>query len=505
MRIRSSLGARVALLSVALAGLVLLAFGATTLALIRQMRLDNLDGDIRARVHPALSQPPDPKRWPELERALRYSIGAGQQGTVVLLVRDRKGQVQYRSPEWPKGLEAESLPAPGPVPEGDDRRASKNRPEPGNGPDAQREAGPSPRRPPPNEPPFDGRLERMRLSRPVFVTLTADARRWRVGVMGNQDITMAVAAEMGKFEAEMRQTGAAFVLALPVALLLIAAGGWLIVRRALRPIEALTRTAERITAKGLDQRIATAGAHAEFQRLITVFNEMMDRLQGSFEQAVRFSADAAHELRTPLTILQGKLEAALHDAEDGSPLQRGMSELLDEVQRLKAIIQKLLLFSMADTGQLKLNLETFDLSAALDEIEDDMRLVAPGLVIEKAIEPGVRVMADAVLLPQALQNLASNAIKYTPNGGTVALRLDKEAAQVRFVISNTWEGTPPIDPKRVFNRFYRGDESHNRGRDGVGLGLSLSREIARAHQGDLAMGDPCDGRITFTMTLPAAP
>ncbi|MCX7047488.1 MAG: hypothetical protein NTX50_18645, partial [Candidatus Sumerlaeota bacterium] len=112
MRIRSSFGARVALISVTLSGLVLLAFGATALALIRQMRLDRLDSDIRARVHPALSQPSDPKRWPELERALLYSIGAGQQGTVVLLVRDRAGQVQCRSDEWPKGLDAESLPLP---------------------------------------------------------------------------------------------------------------------------------------------------------------------------------------------------------------------------------------------------------------------------------------------------------------------------------------------------------------------------------------------------------
>lgn len=342
----------------------------------------------------------------------------------------------------------------------------------------------------------------MRPSPPVFVTLTADTRRWRVGVMGNQDITMAVAVEMGKFEAELRQTGAAFILALPVALLLIAAGGWLIVRRALRPIEALTRTAERITAKGLDQRIATAGSEAEFQRLITVFNQMMDRLQRSFEQALRFSADAAHELRTPLTILQGRLEGALHDAEDGSPLQRTFSELLDEVQRLKAVTQKLLLLSQADTGQLNLKLEPFDLSAALKEMQEDMRALAPGLRIEGDIPPGVRVVGDPTLLQQVLLNLATNAIKYTPDGGTVISRLTQDGATVRFSISNSYDGTAPLDTDRVFSRFYRGDPSRNRKTEGVGLGLSLAREIARAHRGDLAIEGPRDGWVTFTLTIP---
>lgn len=352
-------------------------------------------------------------------------------------------------------------------------------------------------------PAADGRA-RMRPSQPVFVMRTADARHWRVGVMGNQEIIMAVAVEMSKFEADLRQTAAAFILALPVALLLIAAGGWLIVRRALRPIEALTRTAEGITAKGLDQRIATAGAEAEFQRLITVFNQMMDRLQRSFEQASRFSADAAHELRTPLTILQGRLEGAFHDAEDGSPLQQTFSELLDEVQRLKAITQKLLLLSQADTGQLNLKMAPFDLSAALKEMLEDMRALAPGLRIEGDIPPDARVVGDPILLQQVLLNLTTNAIKYTPDGGTVISRLSRDGATIRFSISNSYDGAAPLDPERVFSRFYRGDPSRNRKTEGVGLGLSLAREIARAHRGDLAVEGPRDGWVTFTLTMPGA-
>ena len=136
-------------------------------------------------------------------------------------------------------------------------------------------------------------------------------------------------------------------------LLLAGLSAWFVAQRALRPIAALTRTAERVTARGLDQRIPAMPRDQEFNRLIIVFNEMLDRLEKSFQQATRFSADASHELKTPLARLQVELEQALESAPASSPQQEVYSSMLDEISRLKAMVQKLLLLSLADAGQLK--------------------------------------------------------------------------------------------------------------------------------------------------------
>lgn len=241
-------------------------------------------------------------------------------------------------------------------------------------------------------------------------------RSWRIGVMGNTRLTMILEINLENFNSEMQQVRNAFFIVLPVALLLIAAGGWLLAQRALRPVTALTQTAEQITVRGLDQRIPVEDKDKEFMRLITVFNRMMDRLEKSFGQAVRFSADAAHELKTPLTILQGQLEQAVQGAQAGSEEQRTYSELLEEVQRLKAITRKLLLLSRADSGQLSLSMELLDLSELLEDICEDTRILAPHLTVGKDIAPDLRVKADSDLICQVPRNLTDNAIKFNWEG-----------------------------------------------------------------------------------------
>jgi heavy metal sensor kinase len=315
---------------------------------------------------------------------------------------------------------------------------------------------------------------------------------------------MVLGLNLDRFNAEMDRARNAFLVALPSALGLIAAGGWLLARRALRPVATLTRTAERITARGLDQRIPPSEDDAEFVRLIGVFNQMLDRLEKSFHQAVRFSADAAHELKTPLTILQGELEQALHAAPAGSPQQQTLNRLLEEVQRLKSIMRKLLLLSLADSGQLKLTLEPMDLSAALESVCEDTQILAPRLSVEPDITPGIRVNADRDLLRQVVQNLTGNAIKYNRKDGTIRFWLREDGPAVLLTIANTGKSIPSSERERIFDRFYRADPSRNRKIEGVGLGLSLAREIARAHHGDLRLDDSQDGIISFTLALPPA-
>jgi heavy metal sensor kinase len=322
-------------------------------------------------------------------------------------------------------------------------------------------------------------------------TRFADGQEWRIGVLSNPDVTFVLGLNLDQYNSELRWLRVMFLMLMPTALLLIAAGGWWISQRALRPIRALTRTAESITAKGLDKRIPAEEEDAEFARLISVFNGMLDRLERSFTQAVRFSADSAHELQTPLAILQGEIEQALQEGRPGSHEQQVLSRLLEEVQRLKTITRKLLLLSRADSGELR--------------VCEDVEIMAPELHLEKAVEPNLWVAADPDLLRQVIQNLTSNAIKYNVAGGTVRIRLRHERGIQRLDVGNTGPGIPDSERERVFERFYRADKARNRRIDGAGLGLNLARELARAHHGDLVLHEAREGWVSFSLTLPAAP
>jgi signal transduction histidine kinase len=240
------------------------------------------------------------------------------------------------------------------------------------------------------------------------------------------------------------------------------------------------------------------------ERLITVFNAMMDRLEKSFHQASRFSADASHELKTPLTIMQGEVEAALQHAPTGSEQQRVFSDLLEEIQRLKSITQKLLLLSQADAGQLQPVRQPIDFTGAVRELMEDTEILAGDLKLEANLQSGVRVQADADLLQQVLHNLASNAVKYNQPGGTIRFELTASATHATLRVHNTGPGLNAEDQGKLFERFHRGDPSRNRAVSGVGLGLSLSREIARAHGGELVLEQSSPAETTFSLRLPRA-
>ena len=190
-------------------------------------------------------------------------------------------------------------------------------------------------------------------------------------------------------------------------------------------------------------------------------------------------------------------------APSGSPQQEVYSSLLDEVSRLKAIVQKLLLLSLADTGRLQLKCEPVNLTRMLENVIEDCRAQAPHLTVEQTLAPDVYVNADADLLEQALQNLAGNAIKYNRQNGRIRFELIKESSRVVVGIANTGPRIPPTDHERIFERFYRGDKSRSNSVEGVGLGLSLSREIVRAHDGELTLEGSNNDLNRFAVQLPA--
>lgn len=501
LRLRS-FRVRVALLAAGLSGLVLLAGGGACWALIYRLSLDRIDQEIRMQGYRELSKRQPADHWARINRGERLTLqeNGREQFPFILQVKDRRGQLLFSSPDWPRDLTLAELSA-APVADGP-RSEPPPRPEDSPADDARPQArGGSPGRDSAAGPPAAPLP--IRYARPF--TRRAGSQEWRVGVMGNEDVTLALGINLAGLSAGMRPVRTALLVVLPLSLLLVALGSWLIAQRALKPVTGLTHTVERITAGGLDQRAADPGADAEFQRLMAVFNRMMDRLERSYHQAVRFSADAAHELKTPLAILQGRLEQAVRRAVPGSDEQRLAGELDGEVQRLKAITQRLLTLARADAGMLCPDRRPVDLSELVESLCEDVQILAPELDVRQDIAAGVSVAADPGLLRQLVHNLADNAVKYNREHGWIRVCLTRAPDAVRLTLANSGRSIPPEDREKIFDRFHRGDAAHHREVDGFGLGLSLSREIARAHGGDLALDDTPDGEISFTLVLPPPP
>jgi signal transduction histidine kinase len=482
---------RLALLVGGSAAALLLAAGFFAWQLTTRFNMDRVDRELRHIGKSNLESVEDHSHWGRVDNALAFVSGTGRPPSYVLWVRNYDVE-EYRSSRWPAGIDPLSLPMPASLSED----AALKRPEP------------PPPRPGENPPPRPGEdRPRRRAALPtkqaVFSTIEASGSTWRVGVMGNPHTTLVLAVNLDELNVDLQQLRRSYLAALPLALLLLGGGAWFLASRALRPVETLTQAAERINTRGLDQRIAAPVHDREFQRLVTVFNAMMDRLEQGFHQARRFSADASHELKTPLALLQAEIEQALHAAPAGSSQQQTYTSLLEEIHHLRAILDKLLLLSLADSGRLALQRESADLSRIVIDLLEDCAALAPNLELEQDLRSGIAVQADAVLLEQALQNLINNAVKYNREGGRIRVTLRSEAGLAVVSFGNTGQRIAEADKARVFERFYRGDPARSRDRgSGAGLGLSLSREILRAHGGELALTQAREDWTEFTATVP---
>ncbi len=484
---------KIALLSILISGSALVGFGLYFLSVINEVSIDRIDREILALGESQLHVWHTKKHWQEFGDSLRFIYGQDRWKDLAVHVIDARDQLLYQSPHWPEEISAALFPEfDFKMATGRGRNASQDRRPPPPPPRARE----GQHRPPP--PPIQTK-------KPFFQTVKTTAGTWRTGIMGNQHITILLGMDMASFYQDAARFQKAFLFTVPVALLLLAVGGWLVAHRALKPVDLITRTAEGITARGLDQRIPSSGADSELLRLVNVINGMLDRLEKSFSQAVRFSADAAHELQTPLTILQGVLDDAVQHSSPASDEQRRYSDLLEEVQRLKAIVQKLLILARADAGQLALGLEPVDLSRIIEAVIEDAGVVAPHLRIEQQILSGVMVQADPELLRQVIQNLTYNAVKYNLDEGLIRFRLTVRGENALFSLSNTGIPIAEKDRKRLFDRFYRVDRSRSNRVPGTGLGLSLAWEIVRAHKGELRLDDVSDNLITFILSLPLHP
>jgi signal transduction histidine kinase len=237
-----------------------------------------------------------------------------------------------------------------------------------------------------------------------------------------------------------------------------------------------------------------------------VLNAMFDRLQRSFEQARRFTADASHELRTPLTILRGEIEEALRSSRNNPEQEKILVSLLEQTGGLQKIAANLLLLAGFDAGKFPLDRAAVDFSGAVDQaVEDTEMLAAPArLRVDKEISASVVVEGDAVLLRRVLLNLTDNAVRYNRHGGEVRLTLRLETEAAVFSIGNTGPGIPAARHGELFQRFFRLDSDRNRASGGSGLGLSLCREIIGAHGGAITLARSDETWTEFVVRLPRA-
>ena len=289
----------------------------------------------------------------------------------------------------------------------------------------------------------------------------------------------------------------------PILLFYIILVTWFLTYWVMRSLQNLQNTFKDIELKGEMKPISEKQFDIEFASFIGYFNQLIHRLQMNFSQASRFSSDAAHELRTPLTVIRGNLKRLLNRAADNSVDQIQLSMLSDEVERLISITNKLVTLSQADGDNFNIDrqpIKLFDLVAVMGE---DVQSLVPHLQFEYSINPEIKILADPNLFQQLLNNLISNAIKYTPPQGLIKFNAKVFGDIVEFSMANTTYLTLDGLDDRVFHRFYRhfnSDDTSIQKPKGDGLGLSLCQEIAHAHGGTLTLHKGPGQWVTFKAT-----
>jgi heavy metal sensor kinase len=349
-----------------------------------------------------------------------------------------------------------------------------------------------------------------------FATLTEGDNHYRIVGRRVQTrgtpYTLLVLRSLHDQEDLLERTSYALFIAVPLAILLASVGGYFLARKSLAPVVRMSASAARIGSANLHERLPVANERDELGALAQVINALLARLDASFEQQRRFMADASHELRTPIAIMRSEAEVALSEQEiSNQELRESIAIFRDETKRLTGIVEDLFMLARADAGQYKLTPKEFYLDELAGEVARAVRtLVAErGLTLQLDATEEMPFRGDENLLRRLLLNLVDNAIKYTPKGGAVAVVCKQEAKRYIITVSDTGPGVPDEAQPRIFDRFYRADSARARAEDdgagltsGAGLGLSIARWIAEAHDGTLELLNSSNSGSVFQLILP---
>ncbi|PYR08338.1 MAG: hypothetical protein DMF99_19455 [Acidobacteria bacterium] len=300
------------------------------------------------------------------------------------------------------------------------------------------------------------------------------------------------------------------LLGLPLAVFAAGVGGYSLARRALAPVDRIAERARSITADRLSDRLPVDNPRDELGRLALVINQMLGRLESSFAQMRRFTADVSHELRTPLTAMRSVGEVALRDRHDEATYRSTIGSMLEEADRLSYLVDRLLTLSRAEAGLTKPSVDIVDLRMLAEEVASHLGVLAEEKHQSLTIEPSgnARGIGDRVVLRQALINLVDNAIKYTPEGGQIRIRISESPDGPTVDVIDTGPGVAAEAATRIFNRFDRGPEAscdaRGDARAGSGLGLAIAKWAVEVSGGHLTLEPATGGGSTFRIALPGA-
>jgi signal transduction histidine kinase len=273
----------------------------------------------------------------------------------------------------------------------------------------------------------------------------------------------------------------------------------------MRPLKEIEASMSKLSSSNLGTLEKVRVPFLEFDKFVQVFDNLRARLSDSFAKARRFSGDASHELRTPLTILRGNVERMIVDLPKGSDAQVRMRMMGDEVERLIDITEKLLQLSRADASNLLQDIQLLDVSQLLCDVSEEFNSFQNKVRINCDIKPHVSWNCDPVLVRQLIDNLLSNALKYNVPDGWIFVKLSQSADTLELVVENPSRNIPKDLSKRWADRFYRGDASHTRSIDGMGLGLSLCKEIAHVHHGVMGLAVTQSDTVVVTLRVSLKP
>lgn len=352
-----------------------------------------------------------------------------------------------------------------------------------------------------------GSADLMKRRQATVVSSQTGVGRFRVlsgaATIGGRPVMILVARSEEPGRRELHGLVVVLALGFPLGVAIAGCGGYLLARRALRPLEHMADRARIITAERLAERLPVANPSDELGRMAVVFNDTLGRLESSFEQMRRFTADVSHELRTPLTAIRSVGEVGLRRTRDEAGYRRIIGSMLEEADRLTRLVERLLVWSRAESGQARLAIEPFDLGLLASDVVEDVRVLAEEKNQTVLVERSgpTECPGDRALVRQALLNLIDNAVKHTPPGGRISLCVRGAPNAVTLDVTDSGPGIPAELGARIFDRFYL-HTSGQRGQRGAGLGLAIAKWAVDAHGGNLSVASSGSHGTTFRMILP---
>ncbi|GIV51942.1 MAG: hypothetical protein KatS3mg038_2463 [Candidatus Kapaibacterium sp.] len=342
---------------------------------------------------------------------------------------------------------------------------------------------------------------------PLLKTVVVGGQHYRVAAVRSPLVEIVVGYPLTEIEQTLGELFAVLKIGLPLVVVIAVIGGYWLARSSLRQVDLITRTAQEITAHHLDRRLPMPASGDEIARLTATLNDMIARLEQSFQQIQQFTSDASHELRTPLAILMGELELMLRRPHTAEEYQAALASALEEVGRLSKVVEGLLELSRAESGQTQMDWERLNFTELVAAVAEDFAVLAEeqGIALTTTLQPFVQIVGDRARLQQVVINLLDNAIKYTPRGGAVCVQLHVEDASAVLMVSDTGIGIPAEDLPHIFDRFYRVDKARHRTPGGSGLGLSIVQWIVHAHHGSINVESSEGSGTSFRVRLPLDP